>query len=51
MNKKLLHTPEGVRDIYGNEYAKKLSDNAYESAKRFEPERVNKEWEQYLSEL
>ena len=24
MNKKLLHTPEGVRDIYGNEYAKKL---------------------------
>lgn len=25
MNKKLLHTPEGVRDIYGNEYAKKLA--------------------------
>lgn len=24
MNKKLLHTPEGVRDIYGNEYATKL---------------------------
>lgn len=24
MSKKLLHTPEGVRDIYGNEYAKKL---------------------------
>ncbi len=24
MNQKLLHTPEGVRDIYGNEYAKKL---------------------------
>lgn len=24
MNKKLLHTPEGVRDIYGREYAKKL---------------------------
>ena len=24
MNKKLLHTPEGVRDIYGKEYAKKL---------------------------
>lgn len=25
MNKKLLHTPEGVRDIYGKEYAKKLA--------------------------
>ena len=25
MNKKLLHTPEGVRDIYGQEYAKKLA--------------------------
>ena len=24
MNKKILHTPEGVRDIYGKEYAKKL---------------------------
>lgn len=24
MNKQLLHTPEGVRDIYGREYAKKL---------------------------
>lgn len=24
MNKKLLHTPEGVRDIYGQEYARKL---------------------------
>ena len=24
MSKKLLHTPEGVRDIYGQEYAKKL---------------------------
>lgn len=24
MNKKLLHTPEGVRDIYGKEYAGKL---------------------------
>ena len=24
MDKKLLHTPEGVRDIYGEEYAKKL---------------------------
>lgn len=24
MSKKLLHTPEGVRDIYGEEYAKKL---------------------------
>ncbi len=24
MNKQLLHTPEGVRDIYGLEYAKKL---------------------------
>ncbi len=24
MDKKLLHTPEGVRDIYGKEYAKKL---------------------------
>lgn len=24
MNKKLLHTPEGVRDIYGKEYATKL---------------------------
>lgn len=24
MSKKLLHTPEGVRDIYGAEYAKKL---------------------------
>lgn len=24
MDKKLLHTPEGVRDIYGNEYARKL---------------------------
>ncbi|NLL77607.1 MAG: ATP phosphoribosyltransferase regulatory subunit [Clostridiales bacterium] len=25
MDKKLLHTPEGVRDIYGDEYAKKLT--------------------------
>jgi len=25
MSKKLLHTPEGVRDIYGQEYEKKLS--------------------------
>lgn len=25
MNKTLLHTPEGVRDIYGKEYAEKLS--------------------------
>lgn len=25
MDKKLLHTPEGVRDIYGVEYAKKLA--------------------------
>ncbi len=25
MNKRLLHTPEGVRDIYGKEYAEKLS--------------------------
>ncbi len=25
MNKRLLHTPEGVRDIYGKEYAKKLT--------------------------
>ena len=24
MSKRLLHTPEGVRDIYGKEYAKKL---------------------------
>lgn len=24
MNKRLLHTPEGVRDIYGREYARKL---------------------------
>lgn len=24
MNKRLLHTPEGVRDIYGTEYSKKL---------------------------
>ena len=24
MNKRLLHTPEGVRDIYGREYAEKL---------------------------
>ena len=24
MSKKLLHTPEGVRDIYGKEYARKL---------------------------
>lgn len=25
MNNRLLHTPEGVRDIYGKEYAKKLA--------------------------
>ena len=25
MNKKILHTPEGVRDIYGKEYARKLA--------------------------
>lgn len=25
MNKKLVHTPEGVRDIYGKEYARKLA--------------------------
>ncbi|MBE5862169.1 MAG: ATP phosphoribosyltransferase regulatory subunit [Lachnospiraceae bacterium] len=25
MNQRLLHTPEGVRDIYGKEYARKLS--------------------------
>ena len=24
MNRSLLHTPEGVRDMYGTEYAKKL---------------------------
>ena len=24
MNTELIHTPEGVRDIYGKEYAKKL---------------------------
>ena len=24
MSRKLLHTPEGVRDIYGREYAGKL---------------------------
>ena len=28
MSRKLLHTPEGVRDIYGNEYAKKLAVEA-----------------------
>ena len=25
MSKRLLHTPEGVRDIYGTEYARKLT--------------------------
>ena len=25
MNQKLLHTPEGVRDIYGEECARKLA--------------------------
>ena len=25
MERKLVHTPEGVRDIYGEEYAKKLA--------------------------
>ena len=25
MNRQLLHTPEGVRDIYGKEYARKLA--------------------------
>ena len=25
MDRKLVHTPEGVRDIYGEEYAKKLA--------------------------
>ena len=25
LGKRLLHTPEGVRDIYGEEYAKKLT--------------------------
>ena len=25
MNNRLLHTPDGVRDIYGNEYQKKLN--------------------------
>ena len=24
MNQNILHTPEGVRDIYGEEYARKL---------------------------
>ena len=24
MNKSLLHTPEGVRDVYGEEYARTL---------------------------
>ena len=28
MNKHLLHTPEGVRDIYGNEYERKLQVEA-----------------------
>ena len=28
MSKKLLHTPEGVRDIYGREYARKLEVQA-----------------------
>ena len=25
MNRQLVHTPEGVRDIYGEEYAEKLA--------------------------
>ena len=28
MNNRLLHTPEGVRDIYGKEYARKLAVEA-----------------------
>ncbi len=33
MNKRLLHTPEGVRDLYGNEHARKLQveKNLHES--------------------
>lgn len=39
------------RVLSDDEYARKLSDHAYESAKRFEPDRVNKEWEMYLTQL
>ena len=37
MIKKLLHTPEGVRDIYGKEYAKKLyiENKLHETLKSF----------------
>lgn len=37
MNKALLHTPEGVRDIYGKEYAKKISieNNLHETVKGY----------------
>ena len=37
MSKKLLHTPEGVRDIYGKEYAEKLQveNQLHEVIKRY----------------
>ena len=37
MSKKLLHTPEGVRDIYGREYAKKLfvENKLHEAIKKY----------------
>lgn len=39
------------RALMDDEYAKNLSDNAYERAKQFAPDIVNKEWEEYLNEL
>ena len=40
MKKKLLHTPEGVRDIYNEEYEKKLilQDNLHQNYKRKQKE-------------
>ena len=37
LNKKILHTPEGVRDIYGSEYARKLAieNKLHDAIKRY----------------
>ena len=37
MKKKLLHTPEGVRDIYNEEYEKKLilQDNLHQMLRQY----------------
>lgn len=43
---------DAFRKILSNqEYAEKLSDNAYEITKKLNPDIVNREWEKYLSHI